>query len=84
MEISIKMIAIIKSLNDIPTKDKEFLFELLEHDEWGVALETLCAIVNEEGISISQDVYRKMVELGEYMQMDSATWKGLDKLIQTN
>ncbi|MFD0680352.1 MULTISPECIES: MafI family immunity protein [unclassified Paenibacillus] len=49
--------------------------ELLEHNEWGIALENLCATIFEENLPISVFIYTEIKCVGEVMEMDSSIWK---------
>ena len=42
--------------------------------EYGVAFETLCGIIVEEGKSISHEVYQQLAQLGRLMKLDEQTW----------
>lgn len=50
----------------------------VEHGEYGVALETLCAIIEEEGKEISPQLYNHIHELGKRMEMAPEIWESLE------
>ena len=74
---------IVNSISGLPEKDRDNILEFLFHNEWGVVLETLCAVIIEENILITQDVYNAIKNAGEDMKMESATWEYLIFLIIT-
>ncbi len=58
--------------------------------EYGIALETLCSILDEEKKSVSHEVYNQIDDVGRRMLMDPTIWgrlciadnksKGIEKL----
>jgi hypothetical protein len=71
--MSEKVLAILKQIN-IPDKDSDTVLEYLEHDEWGIAIEHLCATIIEEGILISESLFDLIKNIGEEMELDSMNW----------
>ncbi|GAA0182128.1 hypothetical protein SH2C18_45610 [Clostridium sediminicola] len=82
MNISAEITCIIEKIIEFPEKDKEDIYEFLEHDEWGIALETLYAVLYEEKIPITKSIYDTVISVGEIMDMDSSTWDSLKYLIR--
>ncbi|WP_148927486.1 MafI family immunity protein [Paenibacillus methanolicus] len=64
MDIETKIFKLLDSIKSLSMRDKESIQELLEHNEWGVALETLCASIFEDKLDISQDTYLLIKEVG--------------------
>lgn len=56
------------------TSEAEEVSHFVNHGEYGVALETLCAIIEEENKGISSELYRHIQELGKRMELDPETW----------
>ncbi len=82
MNIGKEIYNIIKNINNLPKNDYDSIVELLEHDEWGVALENLCAALHEENINISKSIYIKIITLGQMMNMSPDTWNDLQGIIK--
>ncbi|TKI54550.1 MafI family immunity protein [Brevibacillus antibioticus] len=76
------IIRIVKETSGMPKKDMDIIFELLDHNEWGVALEHLCSTIIEERIIIQNDVFEAIKKIGELMEMDPNNWSQLIHLIQ--
>ena len=49
--------------------------------EYGVAFESLCAIILEAGTTIPLDAYTLISELGNQMQLERDTWEILITLV---
>ncbi|MFC4776216.1 MafI family immunity protein [Paenibacillus sp. GCM10023252] len=72
MDITKEILEIVNMTTELPQEDFDFILELLEHDEWGVAFETLCAAILEEGLPIAQETYTKLESLCHAMGMDKS------------
>ncbi|MNT68056.1 hypothetical protein D3C72_2062520 [compost metagenome] len=68
------------SIKSLPMRDKESIIELLDHNEWGVALETLCAAIYEDKLAISQETYSLIKEVGLEMEMEPYNWENIKPL----
>ncbi|MBP0724075.1 MafI family immunity protein [Bacillus sp. RG28] len=79
--LNLRITKIIENINGLPKGDKQELTEFLEHDEWGIALEHLCATVLEEEINISSELFYEIREVGEKIEIDCASWEELKHLI---
>ena len=55
-------------------EESEEVRGFIDVGEYGLAFETLCGIIVEEGKSISPEVYRRLVQLGQLMKLDEQTW----------
>lgn len=53
--------------------------QFLAVGEYGVAFETLCGIIKEEGKPVSSEIRPKIHELGERMKIDPDWWKEIAK-----
>lgn len=49
--------------------------EFIDVGEYGVALETLCSIIDEENKVISKEVYDLIAQLGTSMEMGTESWE---------
>ncbi|WP_336770990.1 MafI family immunity protein [Paenibacillus sp. MMO-58] len=58
----------------IPDKDRDEILEYLDHNEWGIALEHLCATIIEEDILITESLFDLIKKIGEEMKLDTMTW----------
>src|SRR5215212_11669628 len=57
--------------------ESEEVRHFVEHGEYGVALETLSGIIEEEGKRISFEAYEQIHGLGERMEMEPEVWERL-------
>lgn len=76
------LVEIVNGIPAFPEKDKMDVEEYIEHDEWGIALETICSVILEDRILIDKKVFKKIKDVGTEMEMDSSLWNGIDKLIK--
>jgi len=74
MDIEYNIRLVLDSIKSLPMRDRESIIELLDHNEWGGALETLCAAIYEDKLNISQETYSLIEEVGLEMEMDSNNW----------
>lgn len=58
------------------------LREIIEHDEWGIALETICSVLEQENIPVEKDIFNKIEEIGLYMEMDQSLWEHISNQIR--
>ena len=49
----------------------------LEAGEYGLALETICAVLKQKQIAVSAATYVKIMDLGERMEVDPNNWQDL-------
>jgi len=57
---------------------KEYLVDA-EHGEWGVAFENLCVQLQELQVSISQDEYQIIEDIGKRMALPETLWRHLKR-----
>ena|SRR5215469_6586666 len=74
---------IVDGIAGVPARDRDEILDLLTtHNEWGVALETLCAVIRDEHLGITQAVYDAIRRASEDMELElePATWEHLPRL----
>jgi hypothetical protein len=72
------LLAILDSIHETLTEsESEEVRHFVEHGEYGVALETLSGIIEEEGKRISFEAYEQIHGLGERMEMEPEVWERL-------
>lgn len=76
MNTALKIIEITNNLH-IMSKDKKDIDEFIDHNEWGLAFEVLCATIERDKIKISQKSYEIIDILGRQMKMDNKVWSNL-------
>lgn len=69
MNIEMKIKTLLEQLDALPKKDKIAVLEYLEHSEWGVALEHLCATISEENIPIPGNVVDLIKDVSQQMDI---------------
>ncbi len=65
---------LLRTINGISLDDINEIIEFLEHDEWGVAFEILCTVIEQENIIITIYQYQEIEDIGNKMNMDSNLW----------
>jgi hypothetical protein len=70
--------------NQLPIEDARTISELIDYDEWGVAYEMLCTQLCEYDIPITLEYYGKMKKIANIMEIDSAYWMSLKRLVISN
>lgn len=73
---------ILKEINQIPKKDFKNIDEYLENNEWGIALETLCAVIRDEKIEITSSNLNKIKLISEEMELESYNWKDIENNVK--
>ncbi|WP_047982129.1 MafI family immunity protein [Ornithinibacillus contaminans] len=82
MELSNLLKEIVKNINNLPLKDEKDILEFIEHEEWGIALETICSVIEQEDIPVDEDIFSKIEVAGLYMEMDKSLWEEISKQIR--
>lgn len=82
MELNNLLKEIVKNITNLPLKDKKNILEFIEHEEWGIALETICSVIEQQGIPVDKNTFSKIEEAGLYMEMDKSLWKEISKQIR--
>ncbi len=70
-----ELLQIIKT--DFSDSSVEFIFELINAHEWGIALETIYDLLSDNGILISEHSYNIIQELAIMMKMNTRNWNSL-------
>lgn len=52
--------------------------ELLDHNEWGVALSLVCTQLQEHDVPVSGKLFRQIALAGEKMGLGPEVWDGLE------
>ncbi|MBN69943.1 MAG: hypothetical protein CME32_11785 [Gimesia sp.] len=74
--------SILEEIGDsLPSENVIDTKELLEHNEWGEALDLLCTQLYEYDVEISSSTYEKIEWLGEKMEMEPKVWTILKDLV---
>ena len=55
----------------------EFIIELIDANEWGVALETIYDLLGDNEVSVSRNVYNLIQQLASMMKMNTRDWRSL-------
>jgi hypothetical protein len=77
-EMRSKLEEIIRRSEDlVPSETTKMTRELVEHHEFGIALEILCEQLHEFDARISPELYTKIREIGEQMHLSSDLWEVL-------
>lgn len=77
VDVSNRIKRILSSISGIPQKDILDILEFLENDEWGVAFEVLCSVIEQDNLSINAEQYQGIEEIGVKMDMDVTMWCGI-------
>lgn len=68
-----RLTTVLDALSDeLSADERREIVEFIEHREYGIALETLCAILIEEHKIVSQVVCLEIVEVADCMEMIDA------------
>jgi hypothetical protein len=78
-EVASILTAVKDSLSE---QDVAHATELLEHDEWGVALSLICTQLYEYEIPVSAITFEQIKAVALLMQLPEPEWNFVRKLIQ--
>ncbi|MCK4261372.1 MAG: MafI family immunity protein [Halanaerobiales bacterium] len=81
MNIENIILEILGQINGFPQKDTNDVLELIEHNEWGVAFEIICSVIEQERLNIKHSVYDKIVEIGTEMELSSCLWTDILEMV---
>lgn len=79
MELNNLLKEIVKNITSLPLKDEKDILEFIEHEEWGIALEIICSVIEQDNIVIDKDIFSKIERAGIHMGMDKLLWEEIDK-----
>jgi len=65
---------LLRTIIGISLDDINEIIEFLDHDEWGVAYEILCTVIEQENTIITIYQYQEIEDIGNKMNMDSNLW----------
>lgn len=82
MELNNLLKEVVKNIINLPLKDEKDILEFIEHEEWGIALEIICSVIEQENIPVDKDIFIKIQEAGIYMEMDKSLWEEISKQIR--
>jgi hypothetical protein len=68
----------------LPERDVALITEFAEHDEWGLAYETLCDQIYGYNIPITNKLYEEIVTYGKSIQIDETYYLPLKELITSD
>jgi len=71
---------IIKLKDKINPSEYELLSEFIEVGEEGLCFETICAIISDNEISITEEDYNKIAQIGKVMEIQEKYWLRLKNL----
>lgn len=77
-KLRIALLDLIEQIRDeLPEEDVKEALDFVEHNEFGVSFELICAQLFEYDIKVSADIYRKIEEIGRSMTFDDSVWQML-------
>lgn len=83
MDIEQELLTTINEIYNIPQLCKDEILEyIIQHGEYGIALEDLCSVIEQERISLSRAIYDKIIALGVEMELDPSLWNRLLELVR--
>ena len=62
--------------------DIKNIIEFIEHEEYGLAYETICTQLYEHRIKISHEIYNEISFLGQLIEIQPSVWLPLKELIK--
>lgn len=68
---------ILSRVRGLPSKDLEYIAELVEVGEWVVALQDLCTQLYEHDLSIPEVLFDSIVSLGNAIGVEERYWSVL-------
>ena len=62
---------------ELPTSHLEFVVDLVDNNEFGIAFESMLDSLREEGIAVSAKDLDGIEALGKKMKFDDSKWEGI-------
>jgi hypothetical protein len=84
MNTKIVIASVLDGIENVPQAEKDRIEEYLEHNEWGIAFETLCSVIEMNRLDISSYLYEQIAKLGTQMGIDPILWTSFSKQNNTN
>ncbi|MCE5293866.1 MAG: MafI family immunity protein [Chlamydiales bacterium] len=76
------LMTLVQILNNyITSRDREYLEELITHNEGGIAFEEIVATIVYQKIKITAQDYEKFMIAGKSMNRQSSEWEKLKDLV---
>ncbi len=66
----------------LPAQDTANALDLLDHNEWGLALTLICEQLYEYDVRIKGELYNRIEQLGQLMELSPEEWTMLEELIE--
>jgi hypothetical protein len=66
---------------DMSENSAGFILELIDANEWGIALEFIYDFLDDEEVSISRHIYNLIQQLATMMEMDTRDWQAIESQI---
>lgn len=77
------MLDLIDSIKTIlPHSDVENAVEMVEYNEFGVGFEIICQQLFENDVKITSDIYEKISDIGQKMEISDESWIFLSDLVK--
>ena len=78
MFIEATLLEILRDIQDFPENDKASVEEdIIKHGEYEIALESICGVLFEDKIVISNNLFERIMGIGNKMKMDSIFWDSI-------
>lgn len=65
---------LVQLVHGLPREDYRLIVDFLDHNELGLALETLCVVIEQEGLAIDCVTFGMIRKIGEDMGLDPDYW----------
>lgn len=67
--------------SELPPNETILIAEFIDHNEYGLAYETLCTQIYEYDIHISSEFFGKVFSLGKLLEIEPFIWMPLKELV---
>ena len=65
----------------LPPNDTKLILEFINHNECGLAYETLCTQIYEYDIHISSEFFDKIFSIGKLLEIEPFIWMPIKELV---
>lgn len=76
------LLELLRTVEGLPKADELEIREFVDHSEWGLALETICAAILGERLVVSRRAYEMIATLGKAMDMKPSLWTRIAGFVQ--